>query len=165
VSGKLRGYFDFQNKPCLKDLNLINAINMPADNKMKIAIVDPFKLFRKGMISLLQMVKLDVHWEYENGHDFISNVDKNDPPNFVLMDLKTLEMEGYETTLWLRINYPTVNVLALCFDIDELGIKRIKENGVKGYFLKTAEPAEIKFAITSVIKKGHYYPENNWPSF
>ncbi|MEO6358586.1 MAG: response regulator transcription factor [Ferruginibacter sp.] len=131
---------------------------MPVDNKIKIAIVDNHDLFRKGMISLLQIFHLDVHWEYENGHDFISNIDKNHLPNFVLIDLKTLEMDNYETTVWLRKNYPSVNALILCMDINEFEIKRIIENGAKGYIFKDAEPAEIKSAIMSVIENGHYYP-------
>ena len=68
------------------------------------------------------------------------------------------QMDGYATTLWLKENHPTINVLAMCMDYDEAALKKMIKNGAKGFVSKTIDPYQIKSAIKSVIKKGHYYP-------
>ena len=69
------------------------------------------------------------------------------------------EKDGYETSLWLKENYPDIKVLALSMYDDETAIIRMLKNGVRGYILKDAEPAELRTAIESVFNKGFYYSE------
>ena len=67
------------------------------------------------------------------------------------------EMDGYITAEWIRINYPTVHVLALStLDADTAIIKMIK-SGAKGYILKDAGPEELKLAFREVMVNGFYY--------
>lgn len=134
-------------------------------NKIKIAIVDDNTAFRKGLTSLLQFVGYDVAWEYKNGKDLISNIDANDLPNFVFIDIEMPQMDGYETNLWLKENFPAINVLALIMNDNDFAISRMENNGAKGYIFKDAEPNEIKSAIHSVLKNGHYHPNRNRPFF
>jgi DNA-binding NarL/FixJ family response regulator len=44
------------------------------------------------------------------------------------------------------------------YDTDNSIIRMLK-NGVKGYILKDSDPAELKMALESVIRKGFYYSE------
>ena len=121
-------------------------------------VVDDFSLFRKGISNLFQLAGYNVIWDYQNGLDFISNINDKNLPDFVFTEIKMPQMDGYATALWLKENHPAINVLAMCMYYDEVAIKAMIKNGAKGFISKTIEPNEIKTSIKSVIKKGHYYP-------
>jgi DNA-binding NarL/FixJ family response regulator len=75
------------------------------------------------------------------------------------MDINMPEMDGFQTTLWLKKNHPTVNVLALSMYDDENAIIRMIKNGAQGYILKEAESEDLKRAIDDVVAKGFHYSE------
>ena len=124
-------------------------------------VVDDFSLFRKGISNLFQLAGYNVIGDYQNGLDFISNINDKNLPDFVFTEIKMQQMDGYATALWLKENHPAINVLAMCIDYDEVAIKAMIKNGAKGFVYKTIDPDEIKSAIKSVIKKGHYNPDIN----
>jgi len=128
------------------------------NNEIAIVVVDDFSIFRKGFCSLLEIAGYNVIGNYQNGLEFISNINDDKLPNFVFTEIEMPQMDGYATTSWLKENHPTINVLAMCVDYNEIAIKKMIKNGAKGFVSKTIESSEIKSAIKSVIKKGHYYP-------
>jgi DNA-binding NarL/FixJ family response regulator len=67
--------------------------------------------------------------------------------------------DGYETSSWLRENFPDIKVLALSMLDDENAIIRMIKSGARGYVLKESEPTELKDAINAVLQKGFYYSE------
>jgi DNA-binding NarL/FixJ family response regulator len=75
------------------------------------------------------------------------------------MDINMPEMNGFDTTLWLRDNYPLVNVLALSMHEDENSIIRMIRNGAKGYVLKDDSPEDLKKAMDAVVDGGFYYSD------
>jgi DNA-binding NarL/FixJ family response regulator len=77
----------------------------------------------------------------------------------VLMDINMPELDGYETSLWLKRNYPDIKVLALSMYDSEPIIIRMLKCGAKGYILKDIEPGEFKMALDSLVRKGFYYSE------
>ena len=81
-------------------------------------------------------------------------------PDIVLMDINMPEMDGYETTLWIKDNHPEIKVLALSMYDNENAIIRMLRAGVKGYILKDCDPSELHYAINSIITSGFYYTEN-----
>jgi len=123
-----------------------------------IAIVDDHSMFRKGLASLINLFPgYKMLFDAGNGKDFISQLQTNNLPDIVLMDISMPEMDGYATTEWLRNNYPEVTVLALStMDTEEAIIKMIK-SGAKGYVLKDANPEELKVAFDEVLSRGYFY--------
>jgi len=75
------------------------------------------------------------------------------------MDINMPEMDGFETTQWLKQNHPEVKVLALSMYDNETSIIRMLKCGAKGYILKDSEPAELKAAIAAIMDKGFYYSD------
>jgi DNA-binding NarL/FixJ family response regulator len=75
------------------------------------------------------------------------------------MDINMPEMNGFETTLWLKINYPLVYVIVLSMYDDENSIIRMIKNGACGFILKDTNPNELRQAIDSVMSKGFYYSD------
>jgi len=112
-----------------------------------------------GLASLIESLGNTVLFEADNGKEFLDKLDKHKLPDIVLMDINMPEMDGFQTTQWLKINHPGVHVLALSMYDNETSIIRMLKCGAKGYILKDSEPAELKAAIHSLMDKGFYYSD------
>ncbi len=125
-----------------------------------IAIVDDHTMFRKGLITLINIFPgYSVLLDAANGKDFIEQLTPKKLPDIVLMDITMPDMDGYATTEWLSKNHPDIKVLALSTMDSESAIIRMIKSGAKGYILKDAEPAELRFAFDEVINQGYFYNE------
>ena len=127
--------------------------------KATIALVDDHILLRNGLANLVSDLGYEVLFQADNGKDFLQKIKTNAPPDLVLMDINMPQMDGYETSLWLKNNLPHVKVLALSMYDDENAIIRMLKNGARGYILKDTEPAELKASLESILQKGFYYSE------
>jgi two-component system, NarL family, invasion response regulator UvrY len=124
-----------------------------------IVLTDDHSLLRKGLAELVKSQGHDVLFEADNGKDFIAKLHPANLPHIVLMDINMPEMDGFETTLWLKQNHPDVKVLALSMYDNETSIIRMLKCGAKGYILKDSEPTELKEAIHAIMNKGFYYSD------
>ncbi|MEI8111683.1 MAG: response regulator transcription factor [Chitinophagia bacterium] len=125
-----------------------------------IAVVDDHTLFRKGLISLINVFpNFEVMLEASNGKDFIGQLDPNNLPEIVLMDISMPEMDGYATCEWLKINYPNIKVLALSTMDAETAIIKMIRSGAKGYIVKDADLSELKLAFSELLTIGFFYNE------
>src|SRR3954464_407526 len=130
------------------------------ETQATVVLVDDHVLLRKGLASLIKTFETyGVLFEADNGKDFISRLKPKSIPDIVLMDINMPEMDGYDAALWLKNNYPDVKVLALSMYDNENAIIRMFKAGAKGYILKDCDPAELKTALDSLVKKGFYYSE------
>ena len=131
------------------------------DNKIKVVLVDDHILLRNGLRGLIDSFSnCTVLYEANNGKDFINKLRSEQTPDIVLMDINMPEMDGYETTLWVKNNHPEIKVLALSMYDNENAIIRMLRAGVKGYILKDCDPSELEYAINSIMTSGFYYTEN-----
>ncbi|MEP6727456.1 MAG: response regulator transcription factor [Bacteroidota bacterium] len=128
--------------------------------EIKVVLVDDHVLLRNGLASLVNSFgNYKVLFEANNGKDFTERLTPASTPDIVLLDINMPEMDGYETALWLKKNYPLVKVLALSMYDNENAIIRMFKAGAKGYILKDCEPSELRAALDSVNDKGFYYSE------
>ncbi len=127
----------------------------------KLAVVDDHKLFRKGLISLIEMVdsNYSIIFEADNGLDMQNKLQPDILPDLILMDVNMPGMDGFETVAWLNEHYPMVKVLAVSMVEKEESIIRMLKLGVKGYLSKDVEPKELGEAIHAVLNKGFYYTD------
>ncbi|OKS88664.1 response regulator transcription factor [Mucilaginibacter polytrichastri] len=130
------------------------------DSQINIAIIDDHTLFRTGVASLLrEFDELHVEFEAENGLQMQQMLLTHRQPDIILMDINMPLMDGFESTRWLKINYPPINVLALSmYEDDDAVIKMIK-NGACGYVLKQTKPKELLEALKIVYQKGVFLNE------
>lgn len=134
---------------------------MPPTNSVSIALVDDHKLFRKGMISLIEMVgsQYTILFEADNGLDMQAKLKKYPSPDIILMDINMPNMDGYESVKWLSQQHPLTKVLVVSMiEKDETIVKMLKM-GVKGYLSKDVEPKELGEALHAVMHKGFYYTD------
>lgn len=126
----------------------------------KIALVDDHVLIRNGLANYIQTFgNYTVSFQADNGKDLIERLKPDNLPDIVLLDIKMPEMDGYETCLWLRDNYPDIKVLALSMYDNESSIIRMLRSGAKGYILKDCDPGILKDALSAVVNRGFYYSE------
>lgn len=125
-----------------------------------VALVDDHALIRNGLAGLINTFDgYNVLFQASNGQEFIDMLKSTMLPNLVLMDINMPKKDGYETTLWLKNNYPDVKVLALSMYDNESAIIRMLKCGARGYILKDAEPGDLKRALDDIMNKGFFYSD------
>lgn len=130
--------------------------------KIKIVVADDHKLFRKGIIALLEDFDfIDEIDEASNGLELIDMLEKmENRPDVILLDLRMPVMDGVEAQQRIRKLYPDIKVIILTMEDDEQYILHLINEGVNGYLLKNADPDEVEFAIQKVVEKGFYFSED-----
>ncbi|MEX6690045.1 response regulator transcription factor [Danxiaibacter flavus] len=128
---------------------------------IKLALVDDHKLFRKGLIGILEMMdkEYEIIFEAENGIDLQQKIQKDNQPDIILMDVNMPGMDGFDAVKWLVETYPLVNILVISMVEKEEQIVKMLKLGVKGYLYKDIEPNELKNALNSIVNKGYYYTD------
>ena len=127
--------------------------------KQKVVLVDDHSLLRNGLAAVVKELGYDVLFEADNGKDLQQKLNKENLPDFVLLDINMKEMDGYETAQWLKATYPLIKILALSMYDDENAIIKMLKNGARGYILKDSEPSELRTALEAIATKGYYYSE------
>ncbi|SFQ05456.1 response regulator [Hymenobacter arizonensis] len=118
---------------------------------IRIFLVDDHPIVRDGIRSLLEReAAVQVVGTAGNGQELLDQL-PDTPTDLVLIDVNMPVMDGYETTLRLREEYPEVRILALSMLIEELYIGRMLDAGASGYLLKSTGKDEIIHAIRMVM--------------
>jgi DNA-binding NarL/FixJ family response regulator len=125
-----------------------------------IALVDDHRLFRSGIASLINNFNgYEVVFEAGNGEEMINKISQKNKPDIILLDMNMPVMDGSLTALWLRNNYPDINIIVLSMFKDPEKVLSMIKLGVKGYLLKDSEPDEFEHALQKVSEGEVYYPE------
>ena len=126
--------------------------------KIPIAIVDDKRLLRNTLSEQIQYNQpIEVLFMAEHGIDFLQQMEKrpkNSHPLVVLMDIEMPEMDGLETVLISKENYPDIQFLMLtAFSEDEKIFDAVKA-GASGYLLKDEKISKIVSSITELLDNG-----------
>lgn len=129
--------------------------------KLKVASVDDHRLFRKGLLSLIEMIGEDIEvlFEADNGVDMQQKIDADNLPDIILMDISMPEMDGFESVSWLNKNHPSIKVLVVSMVENEESVIQMLKLGVKGYLSKDVEPQELHNALSAINSQGFYYTD------
>lgn len=124
--------------------------------KIKIAIADDHREFRKAIIRTIQLEKdFEVIIEAENGANLLGQL-KIKTPDIVLMDIRMPIMNGVEATDEIKEHYPYLKVIAYSqYDL-ESNIIEMYAHGVKSFVGKEDEIEELFKAIRTVSNGGAY---------
>lgn len=127
---------------------------------VKVAIADDHVLFRKGLITILELDdNIEIVLDADNGKDLIEKLESN-LPEVILMDLKMPVMDGMEATKIIKEKHPDIKVLILSMYDEEKFIIHCLELGANGYLLKNTDPDEVINAIDIVMKKDLYFNDH-----
>ena len=124
--------------------------------RIKVAIADDHKIFRKGVIlSMRPYTNINFVMEADNGDELIEKIPEFEP-DIILCDLKMPIKDGIDATKVISKQFPNIKVIILTMYEDERFVGHLMECGAAGYLLKSTDPAEIKRAITEVMRTGYY---------
>jgi len=136
---------------------------MPRVDKIKVGLIDDHDLLRSGLTKLFSGSKdYIVTLEAANGSDLIDklrNTAKKDLPGLVFLDIRMPKMDGFDTLVWLKENYPSIKVIILTMYDADLTVVKMVRIGADGYLLKNVSPEELFTAANTVMKDGSYYPD------
>lgn len=123
-----------------------------------IALVDDHELLRTGLAAMINSFEgFKVVLEANNGQQFIEKVKSSKiQPHIVLLDITMPQMDGYETSSWIRSNLSQTKVLVLSMLENDTAIIRMLKNGARGYILKDSKPKIFREALDSIRDSGYY---------
>jgi DNA-binding NarL/FixJ family response regulator len=126
-------------------------------SKIKLAIADDHKTFRKAVIKLIETEKdLEVVLEAENGKQLLELLLTKVTPDIILMDIQMTVMDGFEATRAVNELYPTIKIIALTLYDNGANIMEMYKLGVQSLIGKEEHYGELFFAIRAVNNGGCY---------
>ena len=140
---------------------------MAAKQIMKLALVDDHRLFRKGLISLIDWVCKEcvISFEADNGLDLQQKLREENAPDIILLDVNMPRMDGFATVEWLNVNYPAIKIIVVSMVEKEEIISRMYNLGVKAYLSKSVEPTQFYHVLRNVYDSGKRFYYTNRGSF
>lgn len=129
---------------------------------LRIGLVDDHTLFRKGIANLIQIAcarPVEILFEAASGLELQAQIGRGPAPDVIIMDINMPDMNGFDSVLWLKENYPAIPVLVLTMMDKEAYIIKMLKLGVKGYLSKDVEPKELGEAINAVSNHSYYYTD------
>jgi NarL family two-component system response regulator LiaR len=126
--------------------------NTPAEDQIRVLVVDDHTIIRRGMKAVLELVPdIKIIGEAGNGLEAVKQVEMLHP-EVILMDLVMPEMDGIEATRRIKALQPEVRILVLTtFAGEEMIFPAIKA-GALGYQLKDSSPEALVEAIRQVYR-------------
>jgi DNA-binding NarL/FixJ family response regulator len=127
--------------------------------KIKIAIADDQKLFRRGMAALIgSFDEMEIVFEAENGRELLDLcANASVKPDVIVLDLSMPVLNGLETLKILKEDFPAIRVIILTIHEAESFVLSTVQAGANGYLAKNAEPEEVELAIREVYKNDFHF--------
>ncbi|MCK7534879.1 MAG: response regulator transcription factor [Marinilabiliales bacterium] len=119
---------------------------------IKVAIVDDHPLVIDGLKKLIE----------GSGEAFITGTAMNgrqcmrmlaaEEPDVLLLDINLPDISGIDLCGNITSKWPQINIMALTSYSEYTSVRKMLDNGAKGYLLKNAMPEEIIEGIRAVSK-------------
>lgn len=125
---------------------------------LTLSIADDHTLFRKGVIEILKnFEEITVISDAGNGAELLEKIENN-LPEIIMLDLEMPDMDGIAVSRYVLSKYPNVKILVVSMYGEEELVKKLLDEGVHGYLLKSAEPEELR-EVLQLLKSGKtHYP-------
>ncbi len=122
-----------------------------------VLLADDHEIVRAGMRSNLEDADdMEVVAEAKNGEEAII-LALEFKPDVMLMDLNMPGTDGFSASVQLLRNHPTIKILIVSGQKDDILIPRLSEIGICGYVSKNIQPAVLKKVIRAVYAGEKYF--------
>ena len=119
-----------------------------------IAIVDDHAMLRQAINLRLSLLGYKVVLEAENGKVFLDDLPKLPaPPDICLLDINMPVMDGFETAIELKKNWPHIKILFFSMHNSNAFVSKANQIGADGFLSKDASFEELKQALKKALKK------------
>lgn len=124
---------------------------------ISVAVVDDHDLFRETLETFIaRNAAYCIIPGAKNGRVFLDNLNPENLPDIVIMDIIMPVMDGYETTKVLKSAYPSIRVLAISIFDNEDKVEQILNCGAIGFVQKSADSFVFLEAISAVYQNKEY---------
>ncbi|MCO6499598.1 MAG: response regulator transcription factor [Vicingus serpentipes] len=122
---------------------------------IKIAIAEDNIFLAKSIEEKISFFD-DLKFKYRgaNGNEFIGKLEQDHNIDVILMDIQMPEMNGIQTTEYVKNKYPHIKILMLTVFDDDDNIFNAIQAGADGYLLKETNPEELYKSIIDVMQGG-----------
>jgi DNA-binding NarL/FixJ family response regulator len=122
--------------------------------KLRVLIADDHKLFRQGLISLLNTQDdfVEIVGQAETGREAV-DMSVSLQPDIILLDIFMPEGNGLEAARLIREKAPNVKIVILTSSEDDEHLAKAVQIGVAGFLLKNLDREEL-FELLGGIEAG-----------
>ena len=92
---------------------------MKKENPITIAVVDDNALIRESVKFRLKSSGYNVIIEAENGQEFLDKLQKSNTPDICVLDINMPVMDGLETTIHLKKEWPAMKIIFFSMATDD----------------------------------------------
>jgi len=110
---------------------------------IKVGLVDDHPLFLEGLKKLItESGILEVPFSAKDGKECLHSL-AFEQPDVLLLDINLPDYSGIDLCKEIHQRWPKINIIALTSFGEYTIVRKMLENGAKGYLLKNAMPEEI----------------------
>jgi two-component system, NarL family, invasion response regulator UvrY len=124
---------------------------MKQKHHITVALVDDHKIFRQGLIEVLNHLGYAVTIEASNGKELLEKLKQESLPSVCILDIHMPEMDGFETSRQLRQNYPNIKILAFSTDNTDVSVSRVISSGAHAFLEKGGSLDDISESLTTIL--------------
>jgi DNA-binding NarL/FixJ family response regulator len=124
---------------------------MKSELPLTIAIVDDNALMRETMQFRLSLLGHKVILQAEHGKEFLDQLATGQHPDIVLLDINMPVMDGFETAVALKKNYPDVKIVFFSMETGQACYNRVNQIGADGFVAKDAPFSELSKVLTKIM--------------
>ncbi len=118
--------------------------------KIKVGLVDDHPLFLEGLKKMItESGILEVPFSAKDGKECLHSL-AFEQPDVLLLDINLPDYNGIDLCKEIHQRWPKINIIALTSFGEYTIVRKMLENGAKGYLLKNAMPEEIIEGINVV---------------
>jgi len=126
---------------------------MKQEFPITIAIVDDNALIRESVKFRLSSLGYHVVMEAENGQEFLDKLHVNRAPDICVLDINMPVMDGLETTVHLKKEWPGVKIIFFSMEDRSIYVNKGIELGVDGFVAKDAPFTELNNMLISIVNQ------------
>jgi DNA-binding NarL/FixJ family response regulator len=139
-----------------------NIAGGSSETRIKIAIVDDHRLFRQGIIQILEQIDhFEPIFEAEDYLQLLTQM-KMKTPDIILMDIQLNGIDGIdgiEGCKQIADKYPDVKIIALSMHTADHFIFHMMKAGARSYLPKDIDKESLEKAIDTVFLNGFYFTD------
>ena len=122
----------------------------------RVMLAEDHDLVRQGIKKLLSEVPyIEVIGEASDGSELLEMLKKS-TPDLVILDILMPHLNGIETAVKIKDNFPQIKILFLTMYGEREYMYQAISTGAEGYLLKSDVAGELENAITTIMRGNHY---------
>jgi DNA-binding NarL/FixJ family response regulator len=123
---------------------------MKQEHPLTVAIVDDNAFIRESAKFRLSRMGYKIILEAEDGQVLLDKLAGTPPPDICLLDINMPVMDGFETTMRLKKDWPGIRILIFSMEDSSTCKDKSLELGAHGFVSKDADTDELREALLSV---------------